>query len=240
MGKPIPAVLADASRAPNLLLTFEHGGGYFVSTIIFHSQPQSVYLWTASLVAAEKGVPWSVNVIEPGSEAHKRLHPFAKSPVLEHGAVTLYETSAIAHYIDRAFDGPALQPDDVLGQAQCLRWVSLVNAYMFATMTNGLAKQRLLVPMQGGTPDEALIATAAAQLEDQLALISRELGRHDFLVSNDISIADCFVFPHLHLASMTPEGQAALKGAELAAQWLARMRARPSFAATDQFASRAA
>lgn len=211
-----------------------------MSTIIFHSQPQSVYLWTASLVAAEKGVPWSVNVIEPGSEAHKRLHPFAKSPVLQHGAVMLYETSAIAHYIDRAFDGPALQPDDALGQAQCLRWVSLVNAYMFSAMTNGLAKQRLLVPMQGGTPDETLIATAAAQFKDQLALISQELSRHDFLVSNAISIADFFLFPHLHLASMTSEGQAALKDAELAAQWLVRMRARPSFAATDQFAKRAA
>lgn len=211
-----------------------------MSIIISHSQPQSVYLWTASLVAAEKGVSWSVNAIEPGSEAHKRLHPFAKSPVLQHGAVLLYETSAIAHYIDRTFNGPALQPDDVLGEAECLRWVSLVNAYMFATMTNGLAKQRLLVPMQGGEPDEALIATAAVQFVDQLALISKELRRDDFLVSNEISIADCFLFPHLHLASMTPEGQAGLKEAKPAAQWLERMRARPSFAATDQFARRAA
>jgi glutathione S-transferase len=211
-----------------------------VSTVIFHSQPQSVYLWTASLVAAEKGVAWSVNVIEPGSEAHRRLHPFAKSPVLQHGAVLLYETAAIAHYIDRTFDGPALQPGDVLGEAECMRWVSLVNAYMFATMTNGLAKQRLLVPMQGGTPDEVLIANAAAQFAEQLALIAKELRRHDFLTGNDISIADCFLFPHLHLASMTPEGQAGLKQAKLAAQWLERMRARPSFAATDQFARRAA
>ncbi|HEY4344914.1 MAG TPA: glutathione S-transferase family protein [Parvibaculum sp.] len=211
-----------------------------MSAIIFHSQPRSVYLWTASLVAAEKGVSWSVNVIDPGSEAHKRLHPFAKSPVLQHGAIMLYETSAIAHYIDRTFSGPALQPDDVLGEADCMRWVSLINAYMFATMTNGLAKQRLLVPMQGGKPDEALIATAALQFADQLALISKELRRHDFLAGNEISIADCFLFPHLHLASMTAEGAASLKEAKLAAQWLERMRARPSFAATDQFARRAA
>lgn len=211
-----------------------------MSVIVFHSQPLSVYLWTASLVAAEKGVSWSVNAIEPGTQAHRRLHPFAKSPVLQHGAILLYETSAIAHYIDQTFDGPALQPDDVLGWAECLRWVSLVNAYMFPTMTNGLAKQRLLVPMQGGTSDEATIATAAEQFRDQLAVITRELRRHDFLAGNDISIADCFLFPNLHLASMTPEGSAALKGAKLASQWLERMRARPSFAATDQFARRAA
>lgn len=210
-----------------------------MSVIVFHSQPKSVYLWTASLAAAEKGVPWSVNVIEPGSDAHRRLHPFAKSPVLQHGAILLYETSAIAYYIDRTFDGPALQPEDVLGQAECLRWVSLVNAYMFSTMT-GLAKERLLVPAQGGKPDEQLIATATAQLKEQLAVIERELRRHDFLAGNEISLADFFLFPHLHLAAMTPEGAAALKGAKLTGQWLERMRARPSFAATDQFARRAA
>lgn len=208
--------------------------------IVFHSQPKSVYLWTASLIAAEKGVPWSVSELQPGSDAHKRLHPFAKSPVLQHGAVFIYETAAVAHYIDRTFDGPPLQPADVLEQAECLRWVSLVNAHMFPTMTNGLAKQRLLVPMQGGQPDEGLIAAAAAQFADQLAVIGRELRRHDFLAGNDISIADCFLFPHLHLASMTPEGAGALKEVKLAGQWLDRMRARPSFAATDQFAQRAA
>lgn len=211
-----------------------------MSTIVFHSQSPSVYLWTASLVAAEKGVPWSLNVIEAGTEAHRRLHPFAKSPVLQHGAILLYETSAIAHYIDRTFDGPALQPDDVLGQAECLRWVSLVNAYMFSTMTNGLAKQRLLVPMQGGQSDEAVIATAAQQFRDQLVVITRELRRHDFLAGDELTLADCFLFPHLHLASMTREGAAALKEARLAAQWLSRMRARASFAATDQFAQKAA
>lgn len=211
-----------------------------MSVIVFHSQSPSVYLWTASLVAAEKGVPWAVNVIDPGTPGHRRLHPFAKSPVLQHGAIFLYETAAIAHYIDGAFEGPALQPAGVLEQAECLRWVSLVNAYMFSTMTNGLAKQRLLVPMQGGEPDEALIAAAATQFADQLALIERELRRHDFLAANDLTLADCFLFPHLHLAGMTPEGAAALGRASRATQWLERMRSRPSFAATDQFARQAA
>lgn len=65
-----------------------------MSAVIFHSQPMSAYLWTASLVAAEKGVPWSVNVIEPGSAEHRKLHPFAKSPVLQHGAIFIHETPA--------------------------------------------------------------------------------------------------------------------------------------------------
>lgn len=209
-------------------------------TIIFHSQPMSVYLWTASLVAAEKGVPWSVHVIEPGSAEHRKLHPFAKSPVLQHGAIFVYETLAIADYLDATFEGPALQPASALHRAEMLRWVSLVNAHMFPTMTNGLAKERLLVPMQGGKTDEARVAGAAVEFQYQLAVIEKDLASHEFLAGDEISLADCFLFPHLHLASMTPEGGAALKFATRADAWLARMRARPSFAATDQLRRSAA
>ncbi|PKQ08083.1 MAG: glutathione S-transferase family protein [Alphaproteobacteria bacterium HGW-Alphaproteobacteria-11] len=211
-----------------------------MTDIVFHSQPLSVYLWTASLVAAEKGVSWSVNPVEPGSEAHLALNPFAKSPVLQHGQTRLYETLAIAHYIDRTFDGPALQPADVPGQAQVLRWASLVNAYIFPTLTNGIAKERLLVPMQGGVADEARVAQAVKDGEMQLGVVARDLEAHAFLAGDEISIADCFLLPHLHFVSMTPEGAALIAAAPKVSAWLEAMRARPSFAATDQLARRAA
>ncbi|WP_339833887.1 glutathione S-transferase family protein [uncultured Parvibaculum sp.] len=211
-----------------------------MTEIVFHSQPLSVYLWTASLVAAEKGVSWSVNPVEVGSDAHRALHPFAKSPVLQHGQTYVYETLAIAHYIDRAFNGPALQPVDALGQAQVLRWASLVNACIFPTLTNGIAKERLLVPMQGGTTDEARVAQAAKDMAMQLGVVTRDLEAHAFLAGDAVSIADCFLAPHLQFVSMTPEGTALLEAAPKVATWLDAMRARPSFAAADQFARRAA
>lgn len=208
--------------------------------ITFHSQNPSVYLWTATMIAAEKGVGWTLRVLEPGSETHRRLHPFAKSPVLQHGAVFVYETLALAHYIDQTFDGPELHPEDVIGQSDMLRWISLVNAYMFPTMTNGLAKQRLLVPMQGGQSDEEVVAASVAQLKPQLDLISQSLRMYDFLVGKKVTLADCFLFPHLHFASMTPEGAALLSEYKLADGWLLRMRERRSFALSDQFAPKAA
>ncbi len=170
-----------------------------MSAIVFHSQPMSVYLWTATLAAEEKGIGWSVNAIEAGSDTHRKLNPFTKSPVLEHGQVRLYETLAITHYIDRAFDGPALQPGDAVGQARLLRWASLVNSFIFPSMTNGIAKERLLVPSQGGKTDEARVAAAVKEAELQMEVISADLDRHPFLVGGTLSIADCFLFPHLHL-----------------------------------------
>ena len=211
-----------------------------MSMIVFHSQPMSVYLWTATLAAEEKGIDWSVNVIEAGGTTHRALNPFAKSPVLEHGKVRLYETLAIAYYIDRAFDGPTLQPGDALGQARVLRWASLVNSFIFPTMTNGIAKERLLVPSQGGKTDEERVAEAVKEAEIQLGVISADLEKHPFLASGELSLADCFLFPDMHFLSMTPEGQALLQRFPKAVAWLDMMRARPSFAATDQLARRAA
>jgi len=78
-----------------------------MATLIFHSMAGSAYLWTAMMAADEKGVDYELSDLVLGSEAHLRLHPFGKMPVMQHGEVILYETQAITHYIDRAFDGPA-------------------------------------------------------------------------------------------------------------------------------------
>ena len=45
-----------------------------------------------------------------GSASHLALHPFDRVPIFQHGDFTLYETSAIATYVDEAFEGPALSP----------------------------------------------------------------------------------------------------------------------------------
>ena len=45
----------------------------------------------------------------PGIFEH---HPFGRIPAFEHDGFRLYETGAIARYVDEAFEGPALQPKD--------------------------------------------------------------------------------------------------------------------------------
>jgi glutathione S-transferase len=60
----------------------------------------STYVQTALLVAAEKGIPALLLPLEFGAESHRQLHPYAKMPVMRHGLVRLYETAAIAIYLD--------------------------------------------------------------------------------------------------------------------------------------------
>ena len=207
-----------------------------MATITFHSMPDSAYLWTAMHVADEKGVDYQQVPLAPGSPEHLRLNPFGKMPVLQHGEVVLYETLAIAHYIDRAFDGPALQPADALGQAEVLRWVSIVNAYVFPIM-NRFMKERLVRPAWGFESDQAFMAGARAPLALQMRLIGEAVAGGGFLAGAQVTLADSFLFPHLLFFSRTPEGSALLARTPAAAGWLARMQARPSYAASPMSAA---
>jgi glutathione S-transferase len=200
-----------------------------MAKITFHSMAESAYLWTAMHVADEKGVDYEVVPLVMGSPEHLALHPFGKMPAFQHRDVVLYETLAIAHYIDRAFAGPPLQPTDALGQAQVLRWVSVVNSYVFPTM-NRFMKERLVRPAFGFDPDKAFLAGARDPLLLQMRLINEAVAEGGFLVGSEITLADSFLLPQLLFFTRTPEGSALLARSPAAAEWLAGMQARPSYA----------
>lgn len=199
-----------------------------MSDVIFHSLAESAYLWTATHVADEKGVSHQLAPIEVGSPEHLALHPFGKMPAMSHGAVRLYETAAIAHYLDRAFEGPPLQPPDAAGQAQVIRWISIVNAYIFPVM-NRFMKERLVRPAWGIAPDAAFVASAREPLSLQMRLIEEAVGAGGFLVGDRLSLADSFLLPHLLFFTRTPEGAAMIERAPAAKAWLAALTARPSY-----------
>jgi glutathione S-transferase len=200
-----------------------------MAELTFHSMPDSAYLWTAMHVADEKGVAYNFVPLTYRSPEHLRLHPFGKMPVLQHGDSFLYETLAIAHYIDVGFDGPSLRPASALGQAHMLRWISIINAYVFPTM-NRFTKERLVRPAWGFEPDQAFIESAKEPLTLQMHLIDEAVAKTAYLVGDERTLADSFLLPHLLFFGRTPEGAALLAKAHNANSWLSRMCARPSYA----------
>jgi glutathione S-transferase len=199
-----------------------------MTEITFHSMADSAYLWTAMHVADEKGVSYELAPLAYGSPEHLALHPFGKMPVLQHGVLFLYETAAIAHYIDRAFDGPALQPLDAASQAQVLRWISMVNAYIFPIM-NQFTKERIVRPAWGAPSDQEFLASARDPLILQMRLIDEAVTAGGYLVGDRVTIADSFLFPNLLFFSRTPEGEALLARAPGAGAWLSHLMERVSF-----------
>ena len=199
-----------------------------MSDIRFHSLQESAYLWTAQHVADEKGVSYDIVPIVYRSPEHLALHPFGKMPVMQHGDFFLYETAAIAHYIDRRFAGPPLQPSSPRDQAEVIRWISVINSYVFPTM-NRFMKERLVRPAMGIEPDQAFIDSAEESLKLQMRLIEEAVSDTPFLAGESLTIADSFLLPHLLFFGRTPEGEALLAKSRAASAWLDRMRARPSF-----------
>jgi glutathione S-transferase len=206
-----------------------------MAEIIIHTNVWSPYGWTARHVAAEKGVSSSLAPVDTASPEYRRLHPFGKMPVMTHGERVVYETLAIAHYIDRAFPGPALQPPDVVAQSEVLRWISVVNAYLHPVM-NGLVKERTAGSWRIDGPNEAAIAAFRGPLPLQMTLIDAAVTPHPFLVGDAVTLADSFLLPQLHFVGLTPEGSETLAALPAARAWLERMCARPSFAATNPLA----
>src|SRR5262249_56513250 len=112
-----------------------------------------------------------------GAASHLALHPFDRVPILQHGNFTVYETSAIATYVDDAFEGPALQPKDVRARARMNQWISSVNSYYYPYMIYHVTHERLVFPQLGITSDEKVVAHALPKIEVGLEVLGRGVGR---------------------------------------------------------------
>lgn len=201
-------------------------------TVTLYGFPQSTFVRTARMALAEKGVDYALQPIRPGTPEARELHPFGRVPVLRHGDILLYETAAIARYVDEAFPGPALQPAEPLARAQMEKWISIVCSYMDPVTTRRIVLERLLAPRLGRKPNEAAIRDALPHADRQLSVLEADLADRPFLAGEAISLADLFVYPVVFYVAYLPEARSLLGGREAIGRWRSRIEERPSCKAT--------
>jgi glutathione S-transferase len=197
----------------------------------------STYARTVRVVLEEKGVAYQlkpVNIMtgEGQSAEHMSRHPFGKVPTFEHDGFSLYETGAIARYIDRVFPGPALQPSDPKQAARMDQIIAIIDSYAYGSLVGKLVWQRLVVPMQGGQPDEAAVQGSLDMVRRSLSEFERLKGSNAFLAGAEISLADCFLGPVFAYFTMTPDAEALLQSAPGLRNWWETMNQRPSMERT--------
>src|SRR3954452_10799911 len=181
-----------------------------MSDPIVYGFPRSTYVNIVRLVLTHKDVAYSFHDLETvmGTQEHLSLHPFNRVPILRHGDFTVYETCAIASYVDEAFAGPSLTPQDVRMRARMNQWISAVNSWYYPYMIYHLSHERLVFPELGIAGDEKVVAHALPKIETGLAVIERELSHgKNYLVGDELSIADFYLLPSTFAFSLTPEGQ---------------------------------
>jgi glutathione S-transferase len=207
-----------------------------MNAVVLYGNPLSNYVRAARMVCEEKGVEHELVTI-PSLKAlkepeHLARHPFGKVPTLEHGDVSVFETSAICRYIDEAFDGPSLQPSDPATRARMEQWISVTNAYLDTDVMRRFVLHYFFPRGPEGKPDQARIDKALPDIRRDFEVLDRALANADYLAGDQLTIADLMLAPIISLGLATPEGDQLILGCDKLKAWTEKMFARDSFAAT--------
>jgi glutathione S-transferase len=188
--------------------------------------PRSTYVNIVRLVLTHKDVPYTFHDLETvmGKPEHLALHPFNRVPVLRHDDFAIYETSAIASYVDEAFAGPRLTPQDVRARGRMNQWISAVNSYYYPYMIYHVTHERIVFPELGIASDEKVVEHALPKVELGLGVLERELSHgKDYLLGSDLTLADFFILPSTFAFSMTEEGRRMYPKFPAFCRWRERM-----------------
>ena len=163
---------------------------------------------------------------------HLERHPFGRVPALQHDDFVLYETNAIAAYIDDVFPGPKLTPADPKQRARMNQWIGNLNWYFYPEMIYHISHERNVYPELGIPGNDLIVQRAIPKARRALEVMEKELsdGR-PFLVGDTVTMADYFLLPTLFGFALTPEGKQLLPKFPSVVAWDNRMDALPSVVA---------
>ena len=197
----------------------------------------SVYTRIARLALEEKGVDYEFEEVDVFADNgvpadYLALNPFGMIPTLLHGELVLYETAAITPYIDDISPGPSLQPEFPAVRARMNQIIGVLDSYCYRAMVWDVYVQRVVVPAEGGEPDNATVEAALPGLRRLLSQLSRWRGEHGYLADASISLADLHFYPMLCYFIETPEGLEMLSEFPRLQQWMHSMETRNSVQVT--------
>ncbi len=178
----------------------------------------------------ETNTPFELQLVDFAKGEHKQPahlahQPFGQVPALDDGGFEMFESRAMARYIDSKAGG-LLTPKDAQARAVMEQWIS-VETSNFAPHAMKFIYQSVFKREQ--TPE--VLKTADAALDTAFATMERQLASQPFLAGNLFSLADVCFAPYLEYLMLTPAA-AKLADHPRVAAWWAAMRARPAWQKT--------
>jgi glutathione S-transferase len=197
--------------------------------------PISTCTKTVALTLHEKGVPFEFVPIDFAKGEHKapeylEKQPFGQVPYLDDDGFILYESRAIARYIEEKYpnQGTKLIPSDLKKKALFEQAVSIEqnNWYPYAT---GAVIENLFKKFRGLTPDPAVFKEKIDALDERLNVYDKILSKQKYLAGDELTLADLF---HLaYGALLAPAGSDILSTKPNVARWWNDISSRPSWLA---------
>lgn len=171
----------------------------------------------------ETGRPYRVETVplQPKSAAHRAMQPFAQVPIIRDGAMTMFESGAIALYLA---EGTALLPAQCHGEVMQWLFAALNTMEMpIGFWVNMRLAQRH--PDAFGPPCPAEVIEHAKQsMDGRLETLEQRMSERDWIADN-FSVADIMMVDVLRSA----EAEGALALYPGLANYVARATARPTF-----------
>lgn len=194
---------------------------------------RSTYTRAVCMVCEEKGIEYVLTERPLHATEIRAIHPFGKMPVLRHGEVELFESKAIATWLDRTFPAPHVFPSDPYPAALVEQWVSLVNTVIDRTLVRTYLLAYIAPGTADGRPDQTRIEAAMPAVHEQVDVLDKAVAGTGHLVGERFSFADINLMPILHRLGQAPEGAEALAAASHLSRYYERHAARPSFTRTS-------
>lgn len=186
------------TRIIRLILDFKNVGHDFVMADIFD----------------DRGIP----------DDYERLHPFRRIPSIEIDGTIVYETDAIAHYLEALLPDPALIPANAGAAARMRQIMRVVDNYAYRPLVWGV-----YVPLwwrEGAPPTAQTLAEGETALRalDQLV---KEGG-----VGLSPNLAWCYLAPVLAVTDSVAPGSELIDGVPTLKRWWHSIRNVPAMQRT--------
>ena len=180
------------------------------------------------MVAQEKGVPYENIPATPHSDEVKALNPLGQIPAMRHDGLDLVESTAIARYIDTAFDGPALIPTDPREAAPVNRWIGTVSTSVDQMIMRLYVVEYVFHKDKEGNVVRDVIDKTVRRLPKMYTFLDAAVAP-GYLGGESFTMADCFLAPILASAQKFPEAQENMANSQNLQSYFATMSERDGF-----------
>ncbi|HXV25361.1 MAG TPA: glutathione S-transferase family protein [Alphaproteobacteria bacterium] len=199
-----------------------------MADVTLYGSPISTYVRTVRMTLAEKNVSYELVDGWPDHPEIAKRQPFGKIPAFRHGDFELYETPAIVRYVDEAFPGPRLQPEDAKARARMAQILSVHSSYCYPAVIGGIVVERVAPKLFNRPSDEAKIKASVPEADKVVGVLEQSLGAGPYFAGRDLSLADLLVYPVLFYLSLMPEGGPILEKRPGLRKWLSGVGERRS------------
>jgi len=199
---------------------------------LYHSA-QSTNSRKVRIALIEKGLEFERVAVDLGKKEQKspeylKIHPFGQVPALDDEGFVVYDSTIINEYLEDEYPYPPLMPKDSDGRARVRMMEDFRDSHL------NIAFIKIFREVRGkpeGERDPKVIEAAKAEIAGCFERIDKELQGKEYL-AGEFSLADIAFMANLELLEKFGLQVDAKNKNTLA--WIARLKARPSFAASAQ------